>query len=58
MKIEREPHKLNFLQSFKCGVASLISTCTSVSLMHPLEVVKVRFQSNFIYIKGHDGQAN
>jgi hypothetical protein len=48
MQAERQNHKLNFFESFKCGIASLISTCTSVGLMHPLEVIKVRFQSSIL----------
>lgn len=58
MQNNNQPRKLSFLQSFQCGVASLISTCISISLMHPLEIVKVRIQSTIFCYSGHDGQTN
>ncbi len=51
MKDSKESKNLSYIQSMKCGVASLLSSCISISLVHPLEVIKVRFQSMNAVIK-------
>jgi hypothetical protein len=41
----------SLLYTVKCGVASFISTCISGGMLHPLELIKTRFQSKFVFMK-------
>jgi len=35
----------SILYMLKCGTASFLSTCISGGMLHPLELIKTRFQS-------------
>jgi hypothetical protein len=45
------------LNSVKYAFASFMATYLS-GVVHPLEIVKTRFQSNFIIYLGHDGKCS
>jgi hypothetical protein len=47
----------NTIYSIKCGIASFIATYIA-GVMHPLDVIKTRFQSIFLINLGHDGKSN
>jgi hypothetical protein len=45
------------MYSLKCGIASFIATYIA-GVMHPLDLIKTRFQSRTLYHIGHDGKSN
>lgn len=47
----------NTIYSMKCGVASFIATYIA-GVMHPLDLIKTRFQSYCFHYVGHDGKSN